>query len=165
MTTHQRKKTLNPIKILLQIPVPWVFVLTYLVGIIPQFIFPFNNCSTDALFFIKIAGIVLFAVGMFFALWSLIIFHNAHTTTTPGERSKRLVRRGPYRLSRNPMYVSLILAYLGEAGFLTQPWPVLVLPFAVVYVNWIVIPLEEEILRQDFKAEYENYCYQVHRWL
>jgi protein-S-isoprenylcysteine O-methyltransferase Ste14 len=63
------------------------------------------------------------------------------------------------------MYVSLILAYLGEAGFLAQSWPVLVLPFILAYVNWIVIPLEEGILKKDFKEEYENYCALVGRWL
>ena len=72
---------------------------------------------------------------------------------------------GPYRISRNPMYVSLTLAYLGEAGFLSQLWPVMLLPLTLAYVNLIVIPLEEEVLKGDFKEEYENYCTRVHRWL
>ncbi len=143
---------------------PWVFVLTYLVGLFLQVIFPTNILSQEALFFVKIAGIVLFAIGAFFASWSLIIFRKSGTTTTPGERSKKLVTKGPYRLTRNPMYVSLILAYLGEAGFLAQPWAVLVLPFILAYVNWIVIPLEEDILKKDFQKEYENYCTHVGRW-
>jgi protein-S-isoprenylcysteine O-methyltransferase Ste14 len=63
------------------------------------------------------------------------------------------------------MYVSLTLAYLGEAGFLAQIWPVMVLPAILAYLNRIVIPLEEEILKKDFKDEYENYCAGVRRWL
>jgi len=165
MTLKQQKKILNPLKILLYIPVPWVFVLTYLIGVVLQVIFPFNILSQEALFYVKITGIVLFAIGAFFASWSLIIFRKARTTTTPGLSSKKLIMQGPYRLTRNPMYVSLILAYLGEAGFLTQFWPVLVLPFMLSYVNWIVIPLEEDILKKDFKEEYENYCTHVRRWL
>ena len=162
---NQQKKISNPLKILLHVPVPWVFVLTYLIGLVLQLIFPFNIHSQEVLFFIKIIGIVLFALGAVFASWSLIIFHKAHTTTTPGESSKKLVTHGPYRLTRNPMYVSLILAYLGEAGFLTQSWPIFVLPFILVYVNWIVIPLEEDVLKKDYKEEYENYCNHVPRWL
>jgi len=106
---------------------------------------PYKN-----LFFIKIAGGILFALGAVFAAWSLIIFRKAPTTTTPGESSKKLVTWGPYRFTRNPMYVSLTLAYLGEAGMLSQFWPVLVLPFMLAYVNQIVIPLEEGILKRDY---------------
>jgi hypothetical protein len=91
MTLNQQKKILNPLKVLLRIPVPWVFVLTYLVGLVLQVIFPLNILSQEALFFVKIAGIVLFAIGPFFATWSLIIFRKSGTTTTPGESSKKLV--------------------------------------------------------------------------
>jgi protein-S-isoprenylcysteine O-methyltransferase Ste14 len=161
---NKRKGNKNPFKILLVIPVPWVFVLAYLAGLIPQFLLPKPAFSTETLNLIKIIGVALFVVGAFFAAWSLLIFHRAETTTTPGEVSKKLVMSGPYRFTRNPMYVSLTLAYLGEAGFLTQIWPLLFLPVTLAYINWIVIPLEEEVLKSEFKAEYENYCSHVNRW-
>jgi protein-S-isoprenylcysteine O-methyltransferase Ste14 len=63
------------------------------------------------------------------------------------------------------MYISLILAYLGETGLLAQIWPLILLPLSLVYINFIVIPLEEKVLKNDFKEEYEKYCTQVHRWL
>lgn len=165
MILKHQKKNLNPFKFLLIIPVPWVFVLTYLVGVVLQTFSPFNFLSQEGIFWVKITGIALFVTGVIFASWSLIIFRKVHTTTTPGESSKMLITKGPYRFSRNPMYVSLILAYLGEAGFLIQFWPVIVLPFVIWYVNRVVIPLEEDILKKDFKEKYENYCTQVHRWL
>lgn len=113
MSVNQQKWKLNPVNILLRIPVPWVFVLTYLAGLIFQFILPFNLYSEELLIYARISGIVLFILGVLFASWSLIIFHRARTTTTPGESSKKIVMYGPYRYTRNPMYVSLILAYLG----------------------------------------------------
>ena len=155
----------NPVRLLLRIPVPWVFILTYLLGLIFQFFLPLDILSPKAMLYLKISGILLFVSGAFFALWSLIIFHKASTTTTPGERSKMLITKGPYRLSRNPMYISLFLAYLGEAGLLAQFWPVVVLPLLLLYLNRIVIPLEEKILRDDFRDDYEKYCNEVHRWL
>ena len=164
MSVNQQKWKLNPMNILLDIPVPWVFVLTYLGGLIFQFILPFNLHAEEKLFYIRISGVIIFTLGALFASWSLIIFHKARTTTTPGESSKKIVIYGPYRYTRNPMYVSLILAYLGEAGILGQLWPVIALPLVMAYVNWVVIPLEEEVLRKDFKDEYENYCSRVHRW-
>lgn len=63
------------------------------------------------------------------------------------------------------MYVSLILAYIGEAGFLTQLWPVIVLPFMLYYLNQVVIPLEEDILNKEFGKEYNDYSNQVRRWI
>jgi len=152
------------VQILLKIPVPWVFILTYLTGVVLQLIFPIANPSVAVSHIAMVAGIILFATGAIFASWSLLIFHKARTTTTPGESSKRLITDGPYRLTRNPMYISLLLAYLGEAGLLAQCWPVIVLPLMTVYLNRIVIPLEEDILRKDFKEEFKNYCSRVNRW-
>ena len=159
------KHTRNPFRLLLNIPVPWVFVLGYLLGLIPQFIVPIIIHSQKAIKVIKISGGSLFIAGAFLATWSLLIFRKARTTTTPGQTSNKLVTSGPYRISRNPMYVSLTLAYLGEAGLLVQLWPVIVLPLTLAYINLIVIPLEEEVLRRDFRGEYENYCLRVRRWL
>jgi protein-S-isoprenylcysteine O-methyltransferase Ste14 len=164
-TENQGKVKFNPVRFLLYIPVPWVYVLTYLTSLVPQYFWPVVIQSHKAITTIKIAGVVLFVIGAFYAGWGLLIFHRAQTTTTPGETSKKLVMSGPYRLSRNPMYVGLILAYLGEAGLLAQVWPVIFIPLIFSYVNWIVIPLEETVLKGDFGAEYENYCKRVHRWL
>jgi protein-S-isoprenylcysteine O-methyltransferase Ste14 len=75
-----------------------------------------------------------------------------------------LVTRGPYRFTRNPMYVGLIFVYLGEAALLKQIWPVIVLPFMIAYLNWTVIPLEEAKLKEAFQDEYERYRARVRRW-
>jgi len=71
---------------------------------------------------------------------------------------------GPYRFTRNPMYVGLVLAYLGEAGLLKQVWPVVLLPFTIAYLNWTVIPVEEAKLEEAFPYEYKQYRLQVRRW-
>jgi protein-S-isoprenylcysteine O-methyltransferase Ste14 len=107
---------------------------------------------------------VLFAVGAVVAGWGLVLFGKAKTTTVPGKLSGKLVTWGPYRFSRNPMYVGLVLAYLGEAGLLKQIWPVVLLPFTVAYINWTVIPVEEAKLEEAFPDEYKQYRLQVRRW-
>jgi protein-S-isoprenylcysteine O-methyltransferase Ste14 len=63
------------------------------------------------------------------------------------------------------MYTGLVLAYIGEAGLLVQLWPLLILPFVVAYVNWIVIPVEEARLNEDFGSEYEQYRARIRRWI
>ena len=161
---NQQHQFPKPISLLLKIPVPWVFILTYFFGLIPQMLLSATVHSPKVSMDIKIAGAVLLVLGLMLAGWCLLIFRKVRNTTTPGESSKKLIIKGPYHLSRNPMYVSLTLMYLGEAGLLVQLWPVLVLPLMFLYLNKVVIPLEEQTLRTDFEEDYINYCGKVRRW-
>ena len=154
----------NPIRFLVHVPVPWVFVLTYLVGVGLESARP-SNILRETPFVSTIAGGVLFIMGAVIAGWCLLIFHSARTTTVPGQSSVKLVTWGPYRFTRNPMYVGLVVAYLGEAALLKQIWPVLVLPFTVAYLNWTVIPVEEARLAEVFQDEYQQYRSRVRRWI
>jgi len=153
----------NPARFLLHVPVPWVFVLTYLLGVVLEHVHH-GTISPTAALISKTAGTVLFAVGAVVAGWGLVLFRKAKTTTVPGKLSGKLVTWGPYRFTRNPMYVGLVLAYLGEAGLLKQIWPVVLLPFTVAYINWTVIPVEEAKLEEAFPDEYKQYRLQVRRW-
>jgi protein-S-isoprenylcysteine O-methyltransferase Ste14 len=153
----------NPIRFLLYVPVPWVFVLTYLLGVVLEHVHH-GTISPTAALISKTAGTVLFAVGAGVAGWGLVLFRKAKTTTVPGKLSGKLVTWGPYRFTRNPMYVGLVLAYLGEAGLLKQVWPVVLLPFTIAYLNWTVIPVEEAKLEEAFPYEYKQYRLQVRRW-
>jgi protein-S-isoprenylcysteine O-methyltransferase Ste14 len=151
------------VKLLLRIPVPWVFVLTYLAGGLLQRFFPIDRLARVQ--WAGIAGAACFALGVVIAGWSWLIFNREGTTTTPGDRSVTLVTRGPFRLSRNPMYIGLTLAYIGEAGLLRQVWPLLLLPIVILYVDRAVIPLEERRLHETFGDTYGRYQTRVSRWL
>ena len=107
----------------------------------------------------------MFAMGAGIAGWGWVMFQKARTTTVPGKISSKLVTCGPYRFSRNPMYVGLVLAYIGEAGILRQFWPLVLLPLVVAYLNWVVVPVEEARLTEAFGAEYERYGAMVRRWI
>lgn len=147
----------------LHLPVPWVFVLGYLLGAALQVLIPAQLSSSSASTALRTAGGILFVAGAGLAAWSWVIFKRAGTSAVLGETSRVLVTRGPYRLTRNPMYAGLTLAYLGEEGALVQVWPLLFLLFVLAYVNWFVIPVEEANLT-DFE-EYGEYRSRVHRWL
>lgn len=154
----------NPLGFLLRIPVPWVFVLVYLAGAAIEY-------ATGPHSFIKrvpwlsIAGALVFLVGIAIAAWGWLTFRKARTTTVPGEVSSQFVTWGPYRFTRNPMYVGLVVAYIGEALILRQIWPILLLPLVVVYVNWVVIPVEENKLTEVFGNDYTRYQARTRRWL
>ena len=151
-------------RFLLRIPVPWVFVLTYLIGAGPERIdYPRPGWLSSNV--VGVAGTVLFVAGVVLAGWGWLIFHRHRTTRVPGQASTTLVTWGPYRYMRNPMYTGLTMAYLGEAGMLHQLWPMFLLPLTLAYVNRNVIPLEERRLLQVFGEAYESYRSIVQRWL
>ena len=164
MDKKEPKRRGNPIRLLMHIPVPWVFVLAYLAGAGLEVVYP-SHTGPGPLHAVSAAGGVLFVIGVVVAGWGLGIFYRARTTTVPGKKSSKLVTKGPYRFSRNPMYVGLTIAYLGEAGILKQVWPLLFLPLTVAYLNWVVIPVEEARLEEVFGVDYEQYRARVRRWV
>ena len=149
---------------LLRVPVPWVFVLTYLAGVGIEAAFHPGGFFPDFKLLTPL-GLVIFTCGAGLAAWGWFIFRRARTTRVPGEDSTTFVTSGPYRLMRNPMYVGLSVAYLGEAAILHQIVPVVLLPLTIAYLNRVVIPIEEERLHAVFGAAYEQYQNNVRRWL
>ena len=73
----------------------------------------------------SICGWLFIIAGMTIAFWSAVLFRRAHTSPLPIRPTTALVIRGPYRLSRNPMYLGLLNIYLGLALLLNILWPVI----------------------------------------
>jgi protein-S-isoprenylcysteine O-methyltransferase Ste14 len=161
-TLHGASARIHP---LMTVPVPWVFILTFFAGVGLQHQLPFMIHSPDVLLISHVAGIGLTAGGVLLAVSSLGLFRAARTTTVPFGTASKLITWGPYRFSRNPMYVSLVLTYLGVAGLQAQIWPLLLLPLTVAYLHRTVIPFEEARLREVFGEAYERYCARVRRWI
>jgi protein-S-isoprenylcysteine O-methyltransferase Ste14 len=149
----------------MRVPVPWVFILVYLAGVGVQHFLPIVIPSPDFAWIIRIAGFVFVGVGIAVAFSALGIFRKTRTTTVPHETPSTLVMSGPYRFTRNPMYVGLTLVYLGVAGTRNEIWPVIVLPLLLAYINFLVIPVEEKNLHGVFGVEYHKYSERVGRWL
>jgi protein-S-isoprenylcysteine O-methyltransferase Ste14 len=153
---------INPV---MRIPVPWVFILAYLIGFVVQLYLPIQIRSREIVRIALFAGLILVIIGVAVAFSALGIFRKRSTTTIPFETPTSLVTSGPYRFTRNPMYVGLTLVYLGVAGTRAEIWPVIVLPVMLAYVNFVVIPLEERHLRDAFGDAYAHYGARVRRWL
>lgn len=157
--------TRSPLRLLMRyVPVPWVFVLAYLCGVALEYVAP-TPPAVKMNGAIKIAGAVVFVIGAALAGWGWATFRRARTTTVPGRTSSQLVRWGPYRFSRNPMYVGLGVAYIGEAGMLVQAWPLPMLALVFAYLHRVVIPVEERKLGEVFGESYDGYRRVVRRWL
>lgn len=110
-------------------------------------------------------GGVLLLCGMALAASALVRFSGAGTTIRPDRAASQLVVAGPYRLSRNPMYVGLAAIYLGIAIGAQSLWALLLLPVVLSIIQRRVIEREEVFLERRFGAAYRDYRTRVRRWL
>jgi protein-S-isoprenylcysteine O-methyltransferase Ste14 len=87
-------------------------------------------------------------------------------TPVPGNRpAKVLVRTGPYRISRNPIYLAFSLLHLGVAAWVGSWWLLATLVASATFVAVVVIPREERYLQERFGLKYGDYKASVRRWL
>jgi protein-S-isoprenylcysteine O-methyltransferase Ste14 len=109
------------------------------------------------------AAVVLLAIGLF--LFAVRTFRAAGTPV-PGTRpTTTIVRTGPFRLSRNPIYLSFSLLQLGIAFWVNSLWLLVTLIPAVALMSFVVIPREEQYLETRFPSDYLPYKASVRRWL
>lgn len=112
-----------------------------------------------------VVGVVVAAVGLSLAIAGVATVIRHRTTIVPHHPVATLLTRGPYRLSRNPMYTGLAIAYLGLALLLGSWWPLALWPLVIVTVRQLVIRPEEEYLSQRFGPIHTDYQSRVRRWL
>jgi protein-S-isoprenylcysteine O-methyltransferase Ste14 len=105
--------------------------------------------------------------GLGFDLAGLASFLRAKTTINPlrPAATSALVASGVYRITRNPMYLGLLLVLLGWATFLGNGVAYLLAPLFVLYIGRFQIAPEEHMLAEKFGAEFAAYCARVRRWL
>ena len=109
------------------------------------------------------AVIVLIAVALFV---SAVRTLRAAGTPVPGDRpTTAIVRAGPFRYSRNPIYLAFTLLHLGVAVWVNSLWLLVTLIPAVALISFVVIPREERYLEMRFPTEYLPYKLAVRRWL
>ena len=108
-------------------------------------------------------ALVLFFVG--WNGWALWLFGRHETGLLPGQETHALIEEGPYRVSRNPLYVGLLRLYVGLASLAPTVWGLVLFPAAVLLVFWGAIRPEERYLHERFGAPYDDYRRRVRRWL
>lgn len=92
-------------------------------------------------------------------------FTRAGTPLDPYEPTQTIVTDGPYRLTRNPAYLGMALAYAGIALVAGAPWALVPLPAAIAVIDRGVIAREERYLERRFGTPYNEYRARVRRWL
>jgi protein-S-isoprenylcysteine O-methyltransferase Ste14 len=92
-------------------------------------------------------------------------FRRARTPVDPYRPSQAIVTDGPYRLTRNPAYLGMALAYAGIALVANAPWVLVPLPVAIAVIDRGVIAREERYLERKFGTTYVDYKHRVRRWI
>ena len=154
----QRNKS-GPLPGLLRPPI--VFLSAILLGIALNRVWslPFTPSTLGWL-----GPLVTFCAVLLFLL-SFREFRAAGTSVRGSERSTTIVRTGPYRFSRNPIYLSFVMLVLGLSFWLNDLWLVATLIPAAGFIAVVVIPREERFLERNFPDQYSSYKAAVRRWL
>lgn len=109
-------------------------------------------------------GAVLLACGLI-GIPAILRFRRAGTSPLPWRQASALVTDGPYRYTRNPMYVGLTMLYLGATALANSAWPLVALPVVIALMHVLVIRGEEARLAAQFGDVYRDYCARVRRWI
>ena len=141
--------------IALGVPLALGLVLTASVGD------PFSLAAAPA----RWIGSGLIAVFALWNGWTLMAMASRGTSILPGGSTTLILRGGPFRVSRNPLYVGLILLDAGLALIVPSVWGLLSLAVGIAALRWGAIIPEERYLAAKFGDEYDGYRARVRRWL
>lgn len=106
-------------------------------------------------------------VGAILALgaWSVFVMRRSGQSENPWKPTYNIVERGPFRLTRNPMYLQMVIVCLGVAIALTNFWLLLLTPVCGLLLQYVAILPEEKYLEGKFGQAYLEYKKRVRRWL
>jgi protein-S-isoprenylcysteine O-methyltransferase Ste14 len=141
---------------------PLLFVASLLVGFAFQFLLPLRFVNSLV---IQLAiGLSIIIVGFGLGGWAVRTLVKAEVDPRPHSPVKSLVVTGPFRLSRNPIYLSGIVLLTGAAFAADTLWLLLMLPVALGIIS-LQVSREEKYLEARFGEEYRKYTGRVRRWL
>jgi protein-S-isoprenylcysteine O-methyltransferase Ste14 len=111
-------------------------------------------------------GMILIVLGFALSFSAAMLFRRNGTELNPtSEANKLLVVEGPFRFTRNPMYLGLVIFTLGIA-FCVGSLPMFAVPVLVfATANWAHIPFEEAKMRRQFGTSFDDYTHHVRRWI
>lgn len=112
----------------------------------------------------SLAG-VLMLCSVLLAFSAQRVMSRAGTSVRPDRPTTAVVTDGPYRWTRNPIYIAELGVYLAVALWVNGLAPVILFPVLVVALHWGVVRREEEYLSEKFGEPYRAYLTQVRRWI
>ena len=141
---------------------PLLYGVALAAGFLLQWIAPHPILSSNARPWV---GGALLASGVILAIWGRRVMEGAGTNVNPRLPATAVVSTGPFRLSRNPLYVALTLVYVGLALLANALWVLLFIVPVLVVMHYGVVRREERYLEAKFGDTYRAYRSRVRRYI
>ena len=142
---------------------PRLYLIAFTVSVILHLVHPVT--VTDQTLYRMAIGVTLLVINAILVRWAFVAMRTAQTSPHPYESSTALVVTGPFKFSRNPVYVAMTGLYFAAALIINSLWPLLLLLPLMVTMHVGVVLREESYLEQRFGAVYAAYKMRVRRWL
>jgi protein-S-isoprenylcysteine O-methyltransferase Ste14 len=110
-------------------------------------------------------GATVFALALALFVWAIVTMSRAGSNVPTNRPTTTIVDTGPYRFTRNPIYLAMVLGLVGLAIAFNSLWPLLTLVPFVLVIQYGVIAREEAYLERKFADVYRGYRARVRRWL
>jgi len=144
---------------------PRLYLGMLIAGILAGWLLPAQMLPVLPLAVRALLGPTALALGVALMIWAMRLFRRAGTPVPTSQTVRAIVTDGPYRYSRNPIYVALSLIYAGIALMAGSVPALLLLPVIWVVMTYGVIRREERYLATKFGVAYADYMARVRRWL
>lgn len=112
-----------------------------------------------------IGGPFIVGVALILAAWAVRTMHAGGASIPTGAPTDVIVQGGPYRFSRNPIYLAMVLSLAGIGVWVNSPWFVGLAIVSAALLSWGAISCEEAYLQRKFGVQYSVYKESVRRWL
>jgi protein-S-isoprenylcysteine O-methyltransferase Ste14 len=144
---------------------PAISAVALVVGLLLGWAWPLPLVPEGFRHAVRLGGLFLVGSWLALAISAVVTFRRAGTTPNPTKPSTALAFGGPYRITRNPMYLGLVLLVLGAGLVMNSIWLVLLAaPVAFLLRNAVILK-EERYLERKFGAAYLDYKQRVRRWI
>lgn len=144
---------------------PWPpvhFAMAIIAAFILRQIAPLSVSSSAAS---STAGVCILLLSVFLAIWAVVTLRSNNTAIMPTRAAQHLITRGPFRLTRNPIYLGYIAMLAGCGLLAADAWFFIAAIAAVAVMTFVSIRREEMHLLARFGAEFERYSRRTPRWL
>jgi protein-S-isoprenylcysteine O-methyltransferase Ste14 len=146
------------------VPPPVLFFMLLIAGVAAAHFYPLDFLP-ERLVFRLAFGLPLFGLSLVIGVSAFAALRRCNTSAQFGEPVSSLVQRGPYRVSRNPLYLALLTVLLGFAFVLNNGWLLIGSAILLLLLDRLVVRREEVFLSTLFGAAYVSYRENVRRWL
>jgi len=139
---------------------PLVYLAALSLGLLLDWLVPSQRFSS-----FPVTGWLLAFAGFLIGFWGVRTFIHFGTNVRPDLPVTALVTSGPYRYSRNPLYMACTIIYLGITLSVGSLWLLVILMPTLALMHWKIVRREEEYLESRFGDDYRAYKARVNRWI